>query len=383
MSDRTLLSTVRVENILRDTLDALEQGKNEMYDIAEHARQEFERLQAELEEVQVDVGQAISTVEVLEQRFKHARIRLYQMSRDYDHYSEQDKANAYREAERIRESLAVARERERNLSQQRRSLEVSLARVEEIASKAERFVSQVGVALNFLAGNIRDVNEQLECVQVKHEIAQGILKGQEDERKRLAREIHDGPVQDMANIALRLDIVERLYGVGRFEEAGQEFSSLKGLVKTIIGDIRRIIYDLSPMALDDLGLVHTVTRYVQENCERQGVHGEVRVVGREERLAATVEVAVFRTVQEAVNNSLRHGRPTEVLVRLEFLGDRIGVGVFDNGVGFNLVEVRRLLQEGRHYGLVGMEDRIKLLNGTLKIHSAPGQGTRIVATVPL
>ena len=126
-----------------------------------------------------------------------------------------------------------------------------------------------------------------------------------------------------------------------------------------------------------------MTRYVQENCERQGVHGEVRVVGREERLAATVEVAVFRTVQEAVNNSLRHGRPTEVLVRLEFLGDRIGVGVFDNGVGFNLVEVRRLLQEGRHYGLVGMEDRIKLLNGTLKIHSAPGQGTRIVATVPL
>ena len=144
MSDRTLLSTVRVENILRDTLDALEQGKNEMYDIAEHARQEFERLQAELEEVQVDVGQAISTVEVLEQRFKHARIRLYQMSRDYDHYSEQDKANAYREAERIRESLAVARERERNLSQQRRSLEVSLARGRKLLLRRSA-LSQVGL----------------------------------------------------------------------------------------------------------------------------------------------------------------------------------------------------------------------------------------------
>lgn len=383
MSERALLSTARVETILRDTLKALEQGKNQMYDIAEHARQEYDRLKAELEQVQVDVGQAIRTVEALEQQFKHARIRLYQVSRDFQQYSEQDKAHAYKEAERLRESLAVAKERERNLRQQRRSLEVSLARMDEIATKAERFVSQVGVALSYLEGNIHDVNEQLENVQIKHEIAQGILKGQEDERKRLAREIHDGPVQDMANIALRLDICQRLYSVGRKDEALEEFSCIKRLIKGIIGDIRRIIYDLSPMALDDLGLVHTVTRYVQDNCARHGVHGEVRVVGQEVRVPSAVEVALFRTVQEAVNNSLRHGRPTEILVRLEFLGDRISVGIFDNGFGFDLSEVQRRLQEGRHYGLVGMQDRIKLLNGTFKINSAPGQGTRIVVTVPL
>lgn len=383
MTDRSLLSTERLESILRDTLQALEQGKNEMYNIAESARQEYDRLQAELEQLQTDVDQAIRTVEILEQKFKQARIQLYEVSRDFDRYTEQDKANAYREAERIRESLAVARERERNLRQQRRSLEVSLARVEEIAARAERLVSQVGVALNYLAGNIRDVNEELENAQLRQEIAQGILKGQEEERKRLAREIHDGPVQDMANISLRLDIIERLYGAGRQEEASQEFTSLKHLVKGVIHDMRRIVYDLSPMALDDLGLVHTITRYVQENCERQGVHCEVKVLGREARVASAVEVAVFRTVQEAVNNSLRHGRPTEVLVRVEFLDDRVSVGVFDNGVGFDLDEVRRRLQEGRHHGLVGMQDRIRLLNGTCSIHSAPGQGTRIVATVPL
>ena len=383
MTDHSLLSTARLEAILRDTLNALEQGKNQMYDIAENARQECLRLQAELEHVQAEVSRAIRTVEVLEQRFQQARIRLYQMNRDFDQYTEQQKADSYREAERLRESLAVAKEREKNLRQQRHSLEVSFNRMEEIAAKAERFVSQVGVAINFLEGNIRDVNEQIENVQVKHEIAQGILKGQEDERKRLAREIHDGPVQDLANIVLKLDICERLYNADRRDEAAQEYRSLKPIVQGIIRDVRRIIYVLSPMTLDDLGLVHTATRYVQDACERQGVHAEVRVVGREVRVASAVEVALFRTIQEAVNNSLKHGRPTEIVVRLEFLGDRISVGVFDNGKGFDINELHRRLQDGSHYGLVGMQDRIKLLNGTFKIHSAPGQGTRLIVSVPL
>ncbi|NLM38636.1 MAG: histidine kinase [Firmicutes bacterium] len=383
MSDSNLLSTARVEAVLRSTLKALEQGKSQMYDIAEHARQEYYRLQAELEQVKQAVSQAIRQVESLDKQFKQARTRLYEISRDFEHYSEGDQAQAYKEAERVRESLAVAQERERNLRLQRKNLEISLNRMDEIASKAERFVSQVGVALAYLEGNLRDVNDEIENVQLRYEIRQGILKGQENERRRLAREIHDGPVQDLANIMIKLDICERLYGIGRQQEAVSEYRSVKTLIQSVIGDVRRIIYDLSPLTLEDLGLVHTAMRYVKESCDQYGVDSEVLVVGQEVRLDDAIEVALFRTIQEAVSNSLRHGRPTQVTVRIEFGSEWVRVGVFDNGIGFDMEDVQNRLHEGRHYGLIGMQDRIKLLNGSFSLNSTPGQGTRLVASIPL
>lgn len=383
MSDANLLSTAKVEAVLRSTLKALADGKSQMYDLAENARQECDRLKVELEQLKVDVNHAIRTVEILEKQFQRARNQLYQISRDYEQHSEREHAAVYKEAESIRESLAVAQERERNLRRHRQGLELSLSRMEDIATKAERFVSQVGVALSFLEGNIIDVNGELESVNARYQVGQGILKGQEDERKRLAREMHDGPVQDMANLILKLDICERLYGAGKEREAVEEFGGLRPLIQGIIGDVRRIIYDLSPMTLEDLGLVHTVTRYVEENCDHHGVYGEVKVVGKETRLDSSIELALFRTIQEAVNNSLKHGRPTEIIVRIEFTRNRVSVGVFDNGVGFTLEDVQRRIQTGNHYGLIGMQDRMKLLNGSFKLHSAPGQGTRIVVSVPL
>lgn len=383
MNDANLLSTARVEAVLRSTLTALEQGKSQMYDIAEQARNEYHRLQAELEQVKRAVSQAIRQVESLDRQFKQARVRLYELNRDFEHHTEGDQADAYKIAERLRESLAVAQERERNLRLQRKNLEISLNRMDQIASKAERFVSQVGVALAYLEGNLRDVNDEIENVQVRYEISQGILKGQENERRRLAREIHDGPVQDLANIMIKLDICERLHCAGRQEEAFSEYGSVKTLIKTIIGDVRRIIYDLSPLTLEDLGLVHTAMRYVRESCDQHGVNSEVVVVGQEVRLDDAVEVALFRTIQEAVSNSLRHGRPTQVTVRIEFTNKRVSVGVFDNGVGFDMEEVQNRLHDGRHYGLIGMQDRIKLLNGSFTLKSAPGRGTRLVASVPL
>src|SRR5690554_1210817 len=136
MTDHSL-SPQRVEEILRKTLRALENGKSQMYDVAESARQECNRLHSKLEQLNMDMQQIIKNVERLEKVFHKSRVRLYQINRDYEQYSEKEKADVYGEAERLRESLAVARERESILREQRGELEQSLVRMQDIAAKAE------------------------------------------------------------------------------------------------------------------------------------------------------------------------------------------------------------------------------------------------------
>ena len=377
------LSTKTVEEILKRTLNALEEGKTQMYDVAEAARHEHNRVQQNLDQVRSEIQQAIHDVENLERKFNHFRVRLYHVNKDYELYSDNEKRSIYEEAELIREQLAAARERERILRVRRDGLEQSLMKLQEIVDKAETLVSQVGVALNYLAGNIREVNEQIENVQARYQIGQEILKGQEEERKRMAREIHDGPVQDLANLVVQMEICERLYESGRHQDAMAELTSLKRLVQGSMRDMRRIIHDLSPMTLEDLGLIPTVRKYVEEVSAQSGISIEVSVLGDEVRLESPLEVALFRTIQEAVHNSRRHANPTAVVVRIEFMPKHVTVGIFDNGIGFDLDHVRRKVKEGKHYGLLGMENRIQLLDGTLSIQSKPGSGTRIIAQLPV
>ena len=308
-----------------------------MYDVAEAARHEYNRVQQSLQQVREEMHQAIHDVESLDREFKRIRIRLYNVNKNLELYSDNERQRVYEEADQLREQLAAARERERILRVRRDSLEQSLAKLHEIVEMSERLVSQVGVALNYLAGNIREVNEQIENVQARYEIGQEILKGQEAERKRMAREMHDGPVQDLANLAVQMEICEKLYETGRHAEAMTEISSLKKIVQGSMRDMRRIIHDLSPMTLEDLGLVPTVKKYIDEVSAQSGISIELSVLGKEVRLESPLEVALFRTIQEAVHNSRRHANPTAIVVRIEFMPEFVTVGIFDNGIGFDWV----------------------------------------------
>ena len=110
---------------------------------------------------------------------------------------------------------------------------------------------------------------------------------------------------------------------------------------------------------------------------------DIIVIGEETRLDNTIEVAVFRVVQEAITNSLKHARANNLEIKIEFLPDRISAAIEDNGIGFDLDSVNQQLAKGEHFGLYGMRERMDLLGGTLKITSAVGKGTRIGITIPL
>jgi two-component system sensor histidine kinase DegS len=146
-------------------------------------------------------------------------------------------------------------------------------------------------------------------------------------------------------------------------------------------DVRKIIFDLRPMVLDDLGLVPAIKRYLSDYRLQNGHTVEFLFYGQQRRLDSTVEVALFRIVQEAVTNIQKHARANNALVKLEVLGDKINIHIKDDGCGFEQekVMVERSL-EG--YGLVGIRERVQLLKGELSINSSPGNGTALYVSVP-
>ncbi|MGI6142423.1 MAG: sensor histidine kinase [bacterium] len=369
--------------IIKETIAVISSSKEQIYDIAEGAREEYRRLEQEVKTLQRETGDVIDQVDELEQMERKARWRLLEVSRDFHRYTEDDIRWAYEEAKNIQVELALHREREKLLRQRRDDLERSLRRLEETVNKAERLVSQVGVVMDYLEGSLGDLSQQLEGVQQRQQLAVGIIKAQEEERRRVAREIHDGPAQSLANLVFRIELCEKLLAGKRLPELQGELAELKGLIKGGLQEVRKIIFDLRPMALDDLGLVPALRRYLEGLEEREGLGVYLAVLGEEVRLASAVEVGLFRIIQEALHNVIKHARAASARVTLTYGKEQLLLSVKDDGLGFDLKEAEDRSREGGHFGLISMRERAELLGGQFEVISAPGQGTRIVVAVPI
>ncbi|MBO8128026.1 MAG: sensor histidine kinase [Peptococcaceae bacterium] len=370
-----------LDEIIKKTIEAIEHSKKEIYEIVQSTDAEYQRVMQELEEVRQETRDVIALVDKLTYREKQARIRLMEVSKDFRKYSEEDIKEAYEQAQNLQLELVKLREQEKLLRYRRDHLELSLKRLKRTRERADALMSQVGVVLNYLAGDLQGISDRLDEVYQFQKLRFRIIEAQEEERRRVAREIHDGPAQSMANIVMRADFCTKLIGVDP-DKLREELEALQELVRTSLADVRNIIFDLRPMALDDLGLGPALKRFVERFQEQHNILVDFMYFGKDDRIDATIEVALFRIVQEALNNVQKHAKAKQVAVKVEVLPERVNVFIKDNGRGF---DVDRVMgdKDGKGYGLVGMKERVELLRGNLKIRSKPGQGTTIVIMVPL
>jgi len=204
------------------------------------------------------------------------------------------------------------------------------------------------------------------------------IQAQEEERYRLAREIHDGPAQILANVALQLEYIARL-STRDPARARDELSNIQKDLRLAVGEVRRFMYDLRPPALAQQGVGPAVESHCQRLAERFGI--EITVDWRTSRtLPASHDVAVFRIVQESLQNVVKHAQATQVRVRAVEKDDFLEVSVADNGTGFDAARIHRL--DPDRFGLAGMRARAHQIGGTLDVTSAPTQGTTITLRVP-
>ncbi|MCL6449011.1 MAG: hypothetical protein K6U04_12825 [Armatimonadetes bacterium] len=252
-----MLDINALDRIIKETVKAIEKSKLQIYDIAENTRAEMSRVSDELREVKEEVAEVIKRVDKLTAAEKKARMRLMQVSKDFRKYTEKDIKDAYEEAHKLQVELITLRENEKLLRYRRNDLEISLRRLESTVARAEKLVSQVGVVLNFLSGGLQDLSSKIGELQQAQQMALSIIRAQEEERKRVAREIHDGPAQSMANIVMRAEFCLKLLELNP-EKVRDELVALQKLVRLSLQDVRKIIFDLRPMVLDDLGLADKV-----------------------------------------------------------------------------------------------------------------------------
>lgn len=368
-----------LDKIVKKTISSIRDSRGQIYDVYEMARDELETVKRDVERIKEETAAVIKKVDDLERNERKARIHLMEVSRDFKNRTEEEVREAYEEARKIQIDVAVTREQEQNLRRQRDDMEVRLRNLGGTVAKAEQLVSQVGVVLDYLGNQMSEAFSQIESLQNAHELGAQVIRSQEEERRRVARDIHDGPAQAIANIVFRAEVCERLIDTDK-ERAKSELKALREHIRNTLGEIRKIIFDLRPMALDDLGLAPTIRGVLDVFREEYGLFTEVAVIGKERRLESHVEIGIFRVVQEALNNIVKHAQASSAKVRIEFAAAGVTVLVEDDGKGFEMTEGE--LPSG-HYGIMGMRERMQLLNGKLSIKSAPRRGTRVMISVPL
>lgn len=371
-----------LDQIIKDTVKHLEEGKKQIADFADTAHAELNDLKARLKKVQNDTQFIIKQVDQTEKAEKEARLRLMEVSRDFEKYSEEDIKDAYNKAREIQIQLGNLRGQEAQMRVMRDQMEISVRRMKFYVQRAENLVSTVGIVLNFLVSNLQGVGLKLEEMQQRQFLGLRVIKAQEEERKRVAREIHDGPAQSMANLVLRAEICEKLMDK-QPEVLREELHSLKEMVKDSLQEVRRIIFELRPMVLDDLGLVPALKRYITVFEEKNNITVELKATGTNQvRLHSSLEIALFRIVQEALTNVSKHAQAGSVSVNLEQVQNRINLRIKDDGRGFSLQQVMNG-NKGESFGLLGMRERVELLEGEFKITTGPQEGTDIFIKIPI
>ncbi|NLH97294.1 MAG: sensor histidine kinase [Clostridiaceae bacterium] len=378
-----IINVAQLDKIIKKTIQAINESKSEIYEIAEISRRECKRLEDELIELQEQVKQLISEIEVLEVALKESKRRLMLMNKNFEQHTEEELKEAYEKADNLRVELAVKREMEKYLIKRRNELEIRIKDAIKTVQKADKLITQVGAALGYLTGDLQEVSLQLEGLQHKQLLGLKIIKAQEEERQRVARDIHDGPAQMMSNVVLKAEICERLIDSDP-EQARMELQNLKKIVRDSLQDVRKIIYNLRPMSLDDLGLVPTLQRYVLTFQEETGISVSFITKGSQPELKPVISLTVFRIVQEALNNVVKHAKANTVVMQLEFLEDSLRLFVYDDGVGFDTARLKERNEDiSSGFGLVSMKERIELLGGDMRISSEPGKGTRLNIIIPL
>jgi len=210
---------------------------------------------------------------------------------------------------------------------------------------------------------------------------QQATRAQEEERKRISRELHDDTIQSLVVLSRQLDALAA-NSKGLPEDARRRIEELWQRTNNIMQGVRRLSQDLRPAALDRLGLLPTLELLASDVTQYSGIETRVKVIGTERRLPEEVELALFRITQEALRNVWRHSQATQAQVVLEFSEKRLKIIVSDNGKGFDLPRTISDLARYGKLGLAGMQERAQLIGATLAVDSQPGKGSTVTIEVP-
>jgi two-component system, NarL family, sensor histidine kinase DegS len=330
----------------------------------ETTRTELTQVRNQAKEIGLLVEQSQGEVDKLVQRNASISAQLHQVHSNFDTVPREDIRSAYEAAQDVQQRLFTMRGQ--------------LEKLQSDQAHLKRYADHLSRTLQLLEGGA-EVEAAGGPVDERGTTVEQVIEAQEEERRKISRQIHDGPAQALSNFILQTEIALRLFD-SDVEKAREELTNLKSAASSTFSHVRDYIFDLRPMMLDDLGLVPTVRRYTEAFKDKTGLNLTLVVTGSERRLEPHREVLVFRAVQELLGNVREYAQATQVKVTLDIDDRQVRAAVDDNGKGFNPEALQAKDGEGR--GLLRMRDRIAQVGGSTDLDSQPGKGARISITVP-
>jgi two-component system, NarL family, sensor histidine kinase DegS len=322
-----------IENILGSVDQAMNEGREKLFEAGENARNEQCRLQTELYQLKISMEDA--------------------------NIEDSARKSPSKDHETVWESRFL-------------QIEEQLKELEEVIQQSEKLLQQLHTAAHYLKEDVP------ECSDPHMSSGLHVLRLYETAQKKLARDIHDGPAQLMANAALHAEILARTAAKGSMDQLGEETEILKKTIKESLLETRRIIFDLRAPELHQSGLIQALAKYAETMQNRSGVRIRVKTAGEAPFHYPDLEAAAYRFVQEAVQNALKHAGAGTIFVKAEMQPQNLFLTVSDDGGGFSTAAHRE-----DSFGLKGMKERIQLLGGQVTIDSGQGEGTTITAAIPV
>lgn len=259
--------------------------------------------------------------------------------------------------EKYEEKLRNIREKIENLNKEIKETENRIIQLETVLNILNQQKSQIDIGLN-------------------------ILELQEQDRQRIARDLHDSTVQNLTSLILKCELSTKFVDIDPVRTR-LELLTISNTLKSVINEIREIIFNLKPMSLDDLGLIMTIERFINQLMNHHDI--EIKLKYNEERndILPVINLSIFRIIQEACNNAIKHANAKCIEIDIKYDENHINITIKDDGKGFDTNEIKdRITQDYTGCGLSIMKERVYLLSGTLDIQSKINKGTIINISVP-
>lgn len=237
-------------------------------------------------------------------------------------------------------------------------------------------ISRLATALTSMISQLEERNRTLRA------LSERAINAQEEERKRIARSLHDDTGQTLSMLIINLERLEKRLPAEAVT-LQERLASACQLAKHALQELRKIVYGLRPTILDDLGLVPAIRWYARSNLEEAGVQVNFSVPEESILLSGHLNTTVFRVAQEAINNIVRHAEAKTAVITLCQNEGRICLWVEDDGRGFDVDQISGQALRLQRLGLLGIQERVELVGGDVTVESVPGQGTRLRVCVPM
>lgn len=358
---------------LQGIIESVQQGKQEIFAISEKIGIDNKKVLVQLEKLKSKVNKQTKDRDELKLLAQESRKKLSDVSSNFNLYSQQDIEQAYIEANKLQLKLTKKENELKLLLNNIESLESRLSENEELHSKSTDILNKIDVISEYLSYDFSKKDNEPQNNTIKW------IMLMENEKGRISRDIHDGPAQSVASLVIKTDIIKKLLTKNTsMTNIQNELNDLKYQLRSVINEIRKIIYDLRPSSLNELGIIDSIKGLISKTKENKQINIEFQLIENSQIKSTTSQITCYRVIQECLTNIVKHAKAENVNICLDIEPNYIKIKVNDDGIGFDMTEAKG---KDNSFGLSSIKERIALMNGEVDITSTP-DGTTINASIP-